>query len=58
MDDWTDELLQSLREGLLQYYKEMNMSTPRSITCDECAERRTCVVVYDLYNVNGDCLMK
>jgi len=30
----------------------------RYITCDTCDIKSTCVVAFDIYNTDGDCLLK
>lgn len=54
----TPEQLAADRAQLVARYQELNYfdgETP-VFTCDDCGARFTCTLVFDLYNIDGDCL--
>lgn len=54
----TEEQLIELRRCAVE--DAVTFGWPRSMTftCDDCASRFTCALVFDPYNVDGDCLME
>ena len=56
---WSD-LHPPLTEEQLAGYREeagaRNEYAPAGYTCDKCADRYVCPLVFDGYNTDGDCL--
>lgn len=48
-------ILQRLRKGAVKELEELGIPF-EYFTCDKCRERDDCDLVYDLYNIDGDCL--
>jgi hypothetical protein len=46
----TDKDLEILR------YRAVEDFSVEKFTCDDCGARRTCELVFDPYNTDGDCL--
>lgn len=44
------------RATLLEWFKSERKQLPKVLTCDTCDEKNECSLVYDPYNINGDCL--
>lgn len=55
----TDEELASDRKRAVKWNKEFYEldDTDLDFTCDKCVDRNICSCAYDLYNLQGDCLM-
>lgn len=49
----TDAQLAELRRQSTEHVEE---GAPASFTCDTCGFRRKCVLAFDWYNTDGDCL--
>lgn len=51
----TDEELAADRARLVSEYAAQGYET-KSFTCDTCDARHVCLLAFDLYNLDGDCL--
>lgn len=61
-DEWTwktpvtDEQLQQLRLEFWEHFRNAKYISPKACTCDGCPRERICVLSWDTYNTDGDCL--
>ena len=51
----TADELAADRARVVEMYKE-RVGTIDKFTCDDCGARFVCVLVFDAYNTDGDCL--
>lgn len=54
----TVEELARYRDDALAHFAKHGISVPDMFTCDSCADRFVCKLVFDAYNTDGDCLME
>ena len=56
----TDEELEALKKVCIHSYTkfyELDSNVEFDFTCDECLDRNICILAYDMYNLDGDCLL-
>lgn len=51
----TSEELSVERDALQQTYLQQGVNI-KEFTCDTCSARFRCLLAFDLYNIDGDCL--
>lgn len=51
--NYSEADLSRIRAASIESFGER---APTDFTCDTCADRRRCVLVFDGYNTGGDCL--
>lgn len=52
-----DELKQH-RKNCVDFYIEEGHPFPFDFTCDHCELANICTLAFDLYNLDGDCLLE
>lgn len=57
MPPWTMAQLQIIRSGTIIHSKQIVKHEIKNFTCDECEDKENCVLVFDAYNTDGDCLL-
>lgn len=53
----TDAQVEAFSNGIKHDITELG-DTFKYITCDECDINKTCTLAFDIYNTDGDCLLK
>ena len=57
-DPLSEEELAELKTLTRQLLDMQGAYAPSEHTCDDCADRFVCHLVFDSYNTQGDCLME
>lgn len=53
----TERQIAAFSDGIKHVLTEMG-DTYKYITCDDCTINSTCTLAFDIYNTDGDCLLK